>query len=164
MHISKVASWKEELETRMSSMKRVIEKLDGLGEEWAKFRDGKRGPSQASDPFSSTADNDEFHTNLWNGVLYDEMGDWRNRVIIHTPEIQVSNTSRDILLKYYYSSRKRKASECQFVALWFLTLAESKRRPSLGKSSEIHPRSISSAEGKAEQPQSSSSTSQRLSS
>ena len=97
----------------MASMKRVIDRLDGLGEQWNKFRDGKHGSTHPDDPFSSSAENDEFHTNLWNGVLYDEMGDWKNRIIIHTPEIQVSNTSRDIGLKYYYSSRKRKASECK---------------------------------------------------
>lgn len=41
-------------------------------------------------------------------TLNQEWGDWTNRYMVHNPTIQLSNTSRDILLKYYYSQRERR--------------------------------------------------------
>lgn len=41
--------------------------------------------------------------------LYREWRDWTNRYVVHNPKIQISNDVRDLLLKYYYSSRDRKA-------------------------------------------------------
>lgn len=41
-------------------------------------------------------------------TLYQEWTEWENRYMVHNPTIQVSNTTRDVLLKYYYSSRERR--------------------------------------------------------
>lgn len=40
--------------------------------------------------------------------FYEEGGEWENRYMIHNPNFQITNATRDILLKYYYSSRERK--------------------------------------------------------
>lgn len=41
-------------------------------------------------------------------TLMQERENWENRYMVHNPAIQVSNYSRDILLKYYHSSRERR--------------------------------------------------------
>ena len=33
-------------------------------------------------------------------TLYQEWTEWENRYMVHNPTIQVSNTTRDVLLKY----------------------------------------------------------------
>ncbi|GAA5855492.1 hypothetical protein JCM9279_006025 [Rhodotorula babjevae] len=41
-------------------------------------------------------------------TLYEEWGQWENRYMVHSPTVQVSNATREVLLKYYYSHRDRK--------------------------------------------------------
>lgn len=41
-------------------------------------------------------------------TLYEEWGQWENRYMVHSPSVQVSNATREVLLKYYYSHRDRK--------------------------------------------------------
>lgn len=41
-------------------------------------------------------------------ALYQDWAEYTNRYIVHNPKIEISNATRDILLKYYYSSRERK--------------------------------------------------------
>lgn len=38
----------------------------------------------------------------------DENSVWSNRLLIHNPSILLSNSTRDILLQYYYSSSQRR--------------------------------------------------------
>lgn len=51
---------------------------------------------------------DDAHLPHINSTLYQEWGGWENRYMVHNPTIQVNNTTRDVLLKYYYSSRERR--------------------------------------------------------
>ncbi|EFP90962.2 uncharacterized protein PGTG_17234 [Puccinia graminis f. sp. tritici CRL 75-36-700-3] len=41
--------------------------------------------------------------------ISDENSEWSNRLLVHNPSILISNSIRDILLKYYYSSSQRRA-------------------------------------------------------
>lgn len=41
-------------------------------------------------------------------TMYQQWGEWTNRYMVHNPTIQVNNVTRDVLLKYYYSSRERR--------------------------------------------------------
>ena len=44
--------------------------------------------------------------------LYSDLDLWKNRLIVHNPTAVVTQWVRDILLRYYYSSRTRKLLEC----------------------------------------------------
>lgn len=53
-------------------------------------------------------DGEDAHLPHITSTLYNEWGEWANRYIIHNPTIQISNNTREALLKYYYSSRERR--------------------------------------------------------
>lgn len=46
-------------------------------------------------------------------AVYDDLDMWINRLIIHNPNLIISQRIRDILLRYYYSSRQRRLLECK---------------------------------------------------
>lgn len=73
---------------------------------------------------------DDMHLPHLNALLYQDFGDWINRYIIHNPVVYLSNETRDILLKYYYSSRERKGFvyHCSARVLRFLRDLERDRR------------------------------------
>lgn len=48
----------------------------------------------------------EFH-------VFQDLDKWINRLMIHNPNVVVSQRIRDILLRYYYSSRQRRLFDCK---------------------------------------------------
>ncbi|KAM0789695.1 hypothetical protein ACM66B_006555 [Microbotryomycetes sp. NB124-2] len=117
-----------ELGSRIEAVRRIVQRLERVREsiETARERDSPRKPS-ASDPRTprqeppygtapSSAgpdvvredEGDEPHLPHITSTLYQQWGSWENRYMMHNPTIQVSNVTREILLKYYYSSKGRK--------------------------------------------------------
>lgn len=107
---------KAEAESRIQAMHRIITRLTQLRD--ANLSPNSSGRTRSDDqPYArmpSTAgmeaedQADDAHLPHINSTLYEEWGGWANRYMIHNPSIQVNNTTRDVLLKYYYSSRERK--------------------------------------------------------
>ena len=99
--------------------------IEAIIERLVAVREGRHNPLDADqdgmeDPFDSRPRNDAntppITTDGGNteglpnvtSTLYQNWGDWTNRYMVHNPTIQLSNTSRDVLLKYYYSQRERR--------------------------------------------------------
>ncbi|CDR46544.1 RHTO0S12e05996g1_1 [Rhodotorula toruloides] len=105
-----------ELELRIRAVHRIIERLaqvrvnahPDFDSSSARNQHG-RGPPTPATPTSVEEDSADAGAlpHLTNS-LYEEWGQWENRYMIHNPTCQVSNATRDLLLKYYYSSRDRK--------------------------------------------------------
>lgn len=105
-----------ELELRIRAVHRIIERLAQVRENAHPDFDSSsarnqhgRGPPTPATPTSVEEDSADAGAlpHLTNS-LYEEWGQWENRYMIHNPTCQVSNATRDLLLKYYYSSRDRK--------------------------------------------------------
>ncbi|KAK4703534.1 hypothetical protein P7C70_g2687, partial [Phenoliferia sp. Uapishka_3] len=112
----------EQSRRRIDAIRKIIDRLMGL-------REGHKDPLDADqdgmdDPFDSRpprndapynkappifsdGDDTEGLPNV-SSTLHQEWGDWTNRYMVHNPTIQLSNTSREVLLKYYYSQRERR--------------------------------------------------------
>ncbi|GAA6060439.1 hypothetical protein JCM10212_000032 [Sporobolomyces blumeae] len=69
--------------------------------------DGEDGEYTEPDGFT-TGEFDDAHLRDVSDILYREWQDWTNRFVVHNPKIQISNGVRELLLKYYFSSRDRK--------------------------------------------------------
>ncbi|BGP27835.1 hypothetical protein Rt10032_c13g5178 [Rhodotorula toruloides] len=105
-----------ELELRIRAVHRIIDRLTHVRENAhpdfdassAKNQHGRR-PQTPATPASVEEDSADAGAlpHLTNS-LYEEWGQWENRYMIHNPTCQVANATRDLLLKYYYSSRDRK--------------------------------------------------------
>ncbi|GAA5901240.1 uncharacterized protein JCM6883_000150 [Sporobolomyces salmoneus] len=120
------SSRKKELENRIEVVERIIERLekfyrDGHDEKIDNFPDPStcsgsastqppRRRQRSTSP-SREEEDEEDNARLphLKDSLYREWRDWTNRYVVHNPKIQISNDVRDLLLKYYYSSRDRKA-------------------------------------------------------
>ncbi|CEQ42515.1 SPOSA6832_04335, partial [Sporobolomyces salmonicolor] len=113
----------DELELRVRAVHRIIDRLrqvrddarrdntdngsvDGNGPPPAVKADTT--PQTGRNRFGNEDTSDDAHLPHLNDTLYQEWGDWENRYMVHNPTIQVSNATREVLLKYYYSSRDRK--------------------------------------------------------
>ncbi|KAH9447797.1 hypothetical protein Pst134EB_021796 [Puccinia striiformis f. sp. tritici] len=64
--------------------------------------------TDGGDGSDSWADGERFLFELAKQIS-DENSEWSNRLLVHNPSILISNSIRDILLKYYYSSSQRRA-------------------------------------------------------
>ncbi|GAA99613.1 uncharacterized protein L969DRAFT_94065 [Mixia osmundae IAM 14324] len=69
-----------------------------------------QGPpwEEATMPQSSghSSENDYYQSR--SATTFDDWDRWTNRFMVHNPVLFISNSTRDVLLKYYYSSRQRK--------------------------------------------------------
>lgn len=45
---------------------------------------------------------------------FDDLDSWINRLVIHNPNMVVSQRIRDILLRYYFSSRQSRLFDCEY--------------------------------------------------
>lgn len=45
--------------------------------------------------------------------VFQDLDKWINRLMIHNPNVVISQRIRDILLRYYYSSRERRFFKCE---------------------------------------------------
>lgn len=107
-----------EVRSRIDSVNRIIE-------QFAKDRDEHVAHARQSAEMyrqrsvSSTAgrsvlnrpvgeDNAQEHLPHLTTGLYQDWDEWTNRYVLHNPEIQLTNATREILLKYYYSFRDRR--------------------------------------------------------
>ncbi|KAI9605411.1 hypothetical protein KEM48_002196 [Puccinia striiformis f. sp. tritici PST-130] len=64
--------------------------------------------TDGGDGSDSWADGERFLFELAKQIS-DENSEWSNRLLVHNPSILISNSIRDILLKYCYSSSQRRA-------------------------------------------------------
>ncbi|WAQ87924.1 hypothetical protein PtA15_9A48 [Puccinia triticina] len=64
--------------------------------------------AEGLDCSDSWADGERFLYEMAKQIS-DENSEWSNRLLVHNPSILISNSIRDILLKYYYSSSQRRA-------------------------------------------------------
>ncbi|GAA5985459.1 hypothetical protein JCM5350_004004 [Sporobolomyces pararoseus] len=114
-------SRKKELTKRIEVVERIIERLERF------YRNGKEervdDPSdpdgcsaqashrrrRSTSPPKEEEEEEDARLPHLKDSLYREWRDWTNRYVVHNPKIQISNDVRDLLLKYYYSSRDRKA-------------------------------------------------------
>ncbi|GAA5985789.1 hypothetical protein JCM10908_007112 [Rhodotorula pacifica] len=107
---------RDEIELRIRAIHRIIERLQEVRQSTQSDLDRNAATERQharadASPSSMTADED-----LGGGgslphitrALFEEWGGWENRYIIHSPLVHVSNATREVLLKYYYSSRERK--------------------------------------------------------
>lgn len=46
--------------------------------------------------------------------LLDDLDIWINRLVMHNPNLVISPKVRDVLLRYYYSSRQKRLFDCEF--------------------------------------------------
>ncbi|KAI5479861.1 hypothetical protein MNV49_002419 [Pseudohyphozyma bogoriensis] len=117
-----------EIALRINAVQRIIDRLVRVRDSREAAEDGEdddrldenhpyvpKSPAEPSQTKTSPVSSehhedagDDAHLPHITSTLYQEWGEWTNRYMIHNPSIQVSNTIRDILLKYYYSSRERK--------------------------------------------------------
>ncbi|BGP20274.1 Protein SABRE [Rhodosporidiobolus nylandii] len=115
------AARKKELELRMLGVHKIMEQLErmrdkaqeaGRADRDETTQPHSRSPHTPSTPSSyphvseDSADASDL-PHLTN-ALNEEWGNWENRYMIHSPTIRVSNATREVLLKYYYSSQDRK--------------------------------------------------------
>jgi len=98
----------EELDARINSLHNIF----NIAGDLRKARKNKSRSIEISD-LSEKVDERGYHLPLLDNALHEDTQHWTNRLVMHNPEIQVSNASRDILLKYYYSTRARKAEACE---------------------------------------------------
>lgn len=56
----------------------------------------------------------EFDTDFASALLADQHN-YSQRLQLHQPHIQVNTTTRDVLFKYWDSSRSRKGFSCKFL-------------------------------------------------
>ncbi|KAK4056456.1 Protein SABRE [Microbotryomycetes sp. JL221] len=119
-----------ELNLRIEAVRRIVERLMRVRESIEKsaakddessrkqgFMDSKtpkqeppyeRAPQSAAPEVEREDEADEPHLPHITSTLYQHWGSWENRYIMHNPTIQVSNATREVLLKWYYSSKARK--------------------------------------------------------
>lgn len=109
-----------ETNLRIAAIQKIIDRLVAL-------RAGNAHPlddDQAGmdDPFNSRPGKNEYGgappiigeeaedgiPNSNSTIHQQEWGDWTNRYMVHNPAIQISNTTREVLLQYYYSQRERR--------------------------------------------------------
>ncbi|GAA5830097.1 hypothetical protein JCM11251_006874 [Rhodosporidiobolus azoricus] len=112
----------DELTLRIRAVQRIIDRLEQVREE---SQDASRVDADADSPKQSSygrspptpasaytpeaEDNgDPSHLPHLAHTLHEEWGSWENRYMVHNPTIRVSNATREVLLKYYYSSRDRR--------------------------------------------------------
>ncbi|KAM0751839.1 hypothetical protein T439DRAFT_325030 [Meredithblackwellia eburnea MCA 4105] len=98
---------------RIAAVKKIIDRLERLRQVGVRGLDAEQ--EAMNDPYNSRSQDDEIPKvpvedgDDGNPHLHeDAWGPWTNRYMVHNPTIQLSNTSRDILLKYYYSQRERR--------------------------------------------------------
>ncbi|GAA5929891.1 uncharacterized protein JCM15063_004656 [Sporobolomyces koalae] len=99
---------------------------------------GQRTPS-SSPPNEYDSSDDLDHLPHLKDSVYRDWRDWTNRYVVHNPKIQISNDVRDLLLKYYYSSRDRKAfvyhiSAAAIKFIRDLDAQDERNRPTHGRS------------------------------
>ncbi|GAA5897882.1 hypothetical protein JCM6882_005104 [Rhodosporidiobolus microsporus] len=112
----------DELNLRIRAVQHIIERLERVREE---TQDSSRVDGDADSPKQSSYgrspptpasayqpepedSGDPSHLPHLATTLHEEWGNWENRYMVHNPTIRVSNATREVLLKYYYSSRDRK--------------------------------------------------------
>ncbi|GAA6043699.1 hypothetical protein JCM8097_007486 [Rhodosporidiobolus ruineniae] len=113
----------DELELRIRAVRRIIERLEHVRDQAqesaqpdldkASRQNRHSPPSSSSSPphqhhFPAEDSGDASHLPHLASTLHEEWGSWENRYMIHNPTIRVSNATREVLLKYYYSSQDRK--------------------------------------------------------
>lgn len=54
------------------------------------------------------------HEHIADFSIFEDLDTWVNRLMVHNPNVVLSQRIRDILLRYYYSSRSRRFSECAY--------------------------------------------------
>lgn len=93
---------KSEVLLRIAAVQRIIHRLLQIQ---AGAESVPESPNKTRTPEDQS---DDQHLPHITSELYQEAGDWDNRYVIHNPTIQISNATRDVLLKYYYASRDRR--------------------------------------------------------
>jgi hypothetical protein len=63
-------------------------------------------PQYKTDSSQETGELKEFE-------VFDDLHLWINRLVIHNPNMVVTQNIRDVLLRYYYSSMNRRLFECR---------------------------------------------------
>ncbi|GJN94531.1 hypothetical protein Rhopal_007614-T1 [Rhodotorula paludigena] len=110
----------DEIDLRIRAVRRIVERLCKVRDEASQAsqrpdsdshvdQNHWRSPPTPATPATLEEDSGDSSSfpHLTN-TLFEEWGQWENRYMIHNPSVQVSNAIREILLKYYYSSRDRK--------------------------------------------------------
>lgn len=69
---------------------------------------GSAPQTPASHAESEDRGGDDFNLPHITSTLYQQWGMWENRYMVHNPTIQINNLTREVLLKYYYSSSERR--------------------------------------------------------
>ncbi|BGP51898.1 Protein SABRE [Rhodotorula kratochvilovae] len=114
------AALSSEIELRIKAVQSVIERLRQIRDEAHLSTPSEQDPNvqanhEGSPPTPSTpattVDEDSGDTSAYphlTNTLYEEWGQWENRYMVHSPMVQVSNATREVLLKYYYSHSDRR--------------------------------------------------------
>lgn len=107
---------RDEIELRIRAIRRIIVRLEEVRQNTQPNLDRSAATEHQharpeATPTSNTIDEDlggPASLPHITSALFEEWGQWENRYMIHSPLVHVSNATREILLKYYYSSRERK--------------------------------------------------------
>lgn len=109
----------KEIRGRMEAVRKLRKRVGRHVDQYLRMREGKKGSlgSEASDLAPEDDDDDEAvhqleheEDMLGNTIreLYEQESNFINRLLVHSLTLLLSNSTRDILLKYHFSSRSRK--------------------------------------------------------
>ena len=99
-----------QIDARMQTLRRLKATMlkDKRNSNLSKSTEDSDSQADDMDDSDSWADGERFLFEMANQIS-DENSEWSNRLLVHNPSILISNSIRDILLKYYYSSSQRRA-------------------------------------------------------
>ncbi|KNZ59490.1 hypothetical protein VP01_171g3 [Puccinia sorghi] len=99
-----------QIDARMQTLRRLKATMlkDKSNSNLGKPTEDSDNQADDIDGSDSWADGERFLFEMANQIS-DENSEWSNRLLVHNPSILISNSIRDILLKYYYSSSQRRA-------------------------------------------------------
>lgn len=100
-----------QLEARMQTLREYRSTMlnaNGLSRRKSSPEHTQNQTESLSDSGSSWPHGEMYLFEMANQIA-DENSEWTNRLLVHNPSILISNSIRDILLKYYYSSSQRRA-------------------------------------------------------
>jgi hypothetical protein len=104
----------EDVQTRLRVAKMSVLRLQSYRERKASTSSlppGSHRRAQEAELVDAMLDKEhipDFH-------VFQDLDKWINRLMIHNPNVVISQRIRDILLRYYYSSRQRRFFKCAFL-------------------------------------------------
>ncbi|PLW06226.1 hypothetical protein PCANC_27453 [Puccinia coronata f. sp. avenae] len=97
-----------QIEARMQTLRQLKASMLKKSSSGNSLHEESDTQTDGFDSSDSWADGERYLFEMANQIS-DENSEWSNRLLVHNPSILISNSIRDILLKYYYSSSQRRA-------------------------------------------------------